>query len=347
MTINALKKWFVVKIYSKNWTYKETISPNDIMSDIFFNSFINWIQWECNIQLNRGYDDTSIVWSDIAKIYESDKNNLTWRLIYSWLIQKVNRIYSSNYDYIELPIIWLWSLFSFELFKNSWNYIFSLDQDPAETVRDIVDYINSIYWSFFSYDWNSIINYWNNVDISFDNNYCFDSIKKCLSATNFYFFINQYWKVFFKQKSWIVSHTLMLEKNVDNIEIEEDYENIKNKLILKYWAGTQIYEDSTSQSNYWLKTIYIDQSSTLATIDDANEFWNNFILNNKNPKIKTRIIVNSNYDIESISVWDTIKVLNISYSINNLQMVRIDYKVDTAVLYLEDYDSFSKEVFKN
>jgi hypothetical protein len=66
---------------------------------------------------------------------------------------------------------------------------------------------------------------------------------------------------------------------------------------------------------------------------------------NKDTKKKTIVTVNSNYDIETIRPGDLIQVQNFEYSISGLQIVKIDYNPDNIKLELEEFNSFTKEIF--
>ena len=60
---------------------------------------------------------------------------------------------------------------------------------------------------------------------------------------------------------------------------------------------------------------------------------------NKDPKIMTKLVINSNYDLESIKAGETCQVVGVKKDStlfnDNMQIMRIDYKEDTATLLLE------------
>jgi len=328
---------FNYKVYNLSWTYKFTINIKDIKNLISFTANENWGQWQCKLLLNYNFETTTIVNTDIIHIYKDTT------LIYTWIVQDVFRKINNNFEEIELPLLWLWTLPTYLLYKDSWNYVFSKNQDPSQTIKDIIDYINTIYTAgWLSYDVWSIETYWTTVDIDFDYDNCLEALIKCIETTNFKFFIDRDWKVYFKSKPVSATHTLTVWKDIEQINLEEDSENLINKLLLEYKSWILPYEDIASQGNYWLKEKYLSKTD-LIDIASADEFWNNYIELYKNPINKTSIILNKNFNLENIKVWDTIKVKNFNYIINNLQIVKYSYTIDKIKLELEIFDSFGKE----
>lgn len=329
------------KLYDKAWTYKQTINKLDIKSDISFSSNENWGQGQLRLRLNYSFDSSTISATDIIKIYDKDV------LIYTWIVWKVTRKITNSYDEITVPILWLNILTSFILFKDTWNYIFSKNQEPATTIKEIIDYINSIYTAgWLSYTWSTIIDYWTSINIDFENDTCQNALIKCIEATDQKLFIDKSWVVYFNSKPVTPTHQLTVWKDIEEIIVDEDSENIVNTLILERKSWITPYTDPTSIATYWLREKYISKTD-LVDIWSANEFWANYIAENKNPVIKTKIVVNKNYDLKTLKVLDTIKVNNFKYLINNLQIVKLNYTTDKVILELETFDSFWKEIFDN
>ena len=341
-----MDKRFLVKAYDISWTFKQVIWQDKIQNEIRFSSNITWGQGQSVLSLALDFEDTSIDTTDLIKVFEIDDDNPNGRLIYTWIVQNIERFIDANVVWIRLPLLGLSSIFTYLFFRDAGNLSFNKDQDPAQTVKDIVDLLNVDY-NFFSYDWSSIENYGTTVSLDFENDNCLDSIKKCIESTSFYFYVDQNWKVFFRPKPSTPTHTLTVQKDVEKLVVEENSENLVNNVVVEYATATKEYPDATSQTNYWLREAFEGRASDLADVWAADEFWANYLAENKDPKSKTTVTVNSNYDLETINPWDTIKIVNFDYSINNLQIIKLTYSPDKIILNLEDLDSFSKEVFKN
>jgi hypothetical protein len=324
------------KVYDKNWTLKFTISPKKVKSDISFSANINWWQWQLMLKLRENFSYNSIINSDIIKIYKG------LALIYAWLVQNIVRNITNSFEEVEYPILWLWTLLNYLLYKDLGNYSFTKNQDPSQTVKDIVDYIDTIYPGILSYDLSSIDTYWSSISIDFANITCFEAIRKVATATWYRFFIDKDWKVYFKQKSTTVNHNFTVWKDIEQIQVEENSESLANKLRVNYKAWYSPYEDATSQTNYWLHEVF--QSQTSLDLAWSDSFWNSYIATNKNPIKKTKIVLNKNYDLESIKIWDVIKVNNFSYSISWLQVVSYNYNWDKLEIWLENQSFFWNEI---
>ena len=332
------KNKFTFKVYNINNSYKFTINENDVKSNVVFTANNDSWQWQYQLLLNYSFENSTITNTDVIRVYRDTV------LVYTWICQDVVRTITNDYEQINIPLLWLWTLPTYILYKDWWSYDFNKTQDPSQTVRDIIDYINSVYIGWLlTYNVSSIEDYWTNVSIDFENKDCLSALKECVNTTNFNLFIDKDWVVYFKSKPSTATHKLTVAKDIEKINIEEDSEKLYNRLILKHKSWTTTYENITSQTNYWLKEIFIDDQ-WLADQWTADEFWNNYILLNKDPISKTNIIINNNFDIDTIKVWDTIDVRNFNFSITNLLIVKYAYNTDKMTIYLEDFDSFWKEL---
>lgn len=341
-----MQKEYLVKLFDISGAFKQVIWQDKIKNEFNFSGNITWWQGQWTLQLAVDFWETFVEATDVVEVYASDKNNPKGRLIYTWVVQNIQRFVDKDIVWINLPLLWLFSIFTYMLFRDWGNLSFNKNQDPSQTVRDIVDFVN-IKYNFFSYDWTSIPNYWTSADLKFENEDCFSAIKKCIDVTDFYFYIDQFWKVFFKQKSSTPEHFLTIQENVEKIFFEENSENLVNNVVVKYSWGQKLYTDPWSETQYWLREQFEDEETNLNDVSTADEFWGNFLEENKNPKTKTKITLNAKFDLESIKPGETIKVRNFSFLIENLQIQKLTYSPDKVILELEEIDSFSKEVFKN
>lgn len=335
-----MQKDYTIKIYDLQNNLKQTINPKIQIRDITFSEIINWGQGQMTLNLNLPFNDTSIQNSDIIRVFQSDKNNISSRLIYTWIIQQVNPVIQFWNESQEIIAFWLYTILTFILYKDWSSLSFNKNDDPANIIKDIISVINTEY-NFFTANTN-IDNYWTNINIDFENIKCGESLRNVKNLTDFYFYINQTWEVFFKQKPISSTHILTLWKDVESVKQSKSVEKLVNKYYLDSQVAQSTFEDSQSQTDYWKKEKF-ENNWDLVDTTTRDEAWNNYILENKDPKFKTTVVVNSNYDIESIKPWDTIKILNISRKIENLQVQKIQYSPDRVVLELDEYDSIQKE----
>jgi hypothetical protein len=104
-------------------------------------------------------------------------------------------------------------------------------------------------------------------------------------------------------------------------------------------------QDIPSQTIYWPVERYIEDTS-LQDEDSGDERLAVEIAISKNPKYKTIVTVNSNYSLESINIWDTIRIKNKSNESAYKWVHRIDYRENLAVLYLDDFESMEKSLLQ-
>lgn len=340
-----MEKEFEYKLYWIDGAFKENINPLLIMNDISFSSTINWGQWELNLDFKADFSDTTFTISDVIEIYIYTDNYPNGLLLYSGVLSSITRNLVWGKIFLKLSFLWLSSLLSFIYYNQSW-YTFSENQDPAQTIKDIIDYFNTIYtWAWLSYSGGNISNYWTAINLDFDYTKCIDAIKKIREVTDFWWYIWADWQVYFKEKSATITHYFKVEKDVEEIVLEEDGEKIVNRHILKWKSGTlAATNDVTSQNTYWLRELKEDKTN-IADSWSATEYTTNYIAEFKDLLQKTRITINNNYNIESIKPWDVIKIQNLDYTITNLQIKKINYSKNSLKIELEDYNNLWKEIF--
>lgn len=76
----------------------------------------------------------------------------------------------------------------------------------------------------------------------------------------------------------------------------------------------------------------------------ANNFGASYISKKKDAKRKIRIVVNTEYNIETIRPGDLVTVRNFQYEISSLQIQKIEYNSDRITLELEQITSLAQEI---
>ena len=326
----AKNKKYEWKVYSLNWDLKFTINPKDIKSRITFDSILNSWQWQCTLVWNKPAKTFDIASTDIIRIYQIDKQNPDGRNIYTWIVQNITRKILASYEEIVIPLLWLWSIFNYKTYN--WTFTAS----PWEIVSDMVDLINVDY-NLFTKDIDLT-----GADIKLDVEYetALSVINKVKQASTFDYRICADWTVCFKQKEATPTHIFELWQEVFKVEAKQNTEKLVNKLILKYDINTRVYEDLTSQATYWIREKYITDTN-IKQNESADEFWNQYIADNKDFILETVVEINDVYDIENIKPWDTMTIY--WTLINNLQIVKTKYYMDWITLYLEKAENFWSE----
>jgi len=339
-------KFYQIKVYTKANVYKSTISPKDIISDISFSQNINAWQWAMTITLNKPLETTDYINWDLIKIWEMDDNDKTGSQIYFWFINGIIRNQTVTSQTVELECLGVWALLSDVLFYYWGVFNPTINADPATIIKAVVDYFNTKYaGSILTYTAWSIVNYWSSVNIGTYYLSCFDAIKNTAETTDYYRFIDWTGLVNFKPYPTTSTHKLTNQKDVESIVITNDITDIVNKLHLEWdsiWVG--VYSDATSITNYGLRETYLSKSN-IKDVPSSNIYWGNYIADNKDPKKIISVTVNTKYNIESIKPWDTIKIKNFNYLIDNLQVKQTSYDGDKTVLSLEKRISLNEVIF--
>lgn len=322
-----------IKIYSKTWVYQKTINPNVVMNDINFSENVNWWQWQMNLNLALDFWDTTFHWWELIKVILYNERYKQGKQIYFWYVTQISRKYDVNKWYITITCLWIASLLNAVLF--SWSYAWTL----ASVLNAIITEFNN------NYAWN-LITIWQidayseNISVEFDNNItCAKAINTVNDIANYYWFIDSEWRFFCREKNTQTNHIVANQQVVESMDLNYNIEQITNKIYVERKDGTiKLYEDVTSQNIYGIKERYDKQQNI---VDEAtqDEYGNNYLDQYSNPKNASTIVINAEYDIESIIPWDTITVVNSEYSIKNLLIEKIKYTPTKITLTLEENES--------
>ena len=351
-------KRFIVKVYQKDWTFKKTIAENKIMSDISFDMQKNWWQWQLDILINENFNNTDVLKADFIKVFLYDHNFPNWKLIYTWIVEEINRNYKETENTVEIIARWLSSLLTRIYYNQSW-YTFTKTDTASNIIKSIITYFNAVYpWNWLNTDW--MINTAWDITIDFDFDNCFDAINKIQEIYWSYWFIDETWTVYLKPKSLFLKDMtaplntytdplntynwertiiyLTAWKDVQNIDINEDWSEIVNRVIVEYDGWTHIDEDTSSIANNWLfEKKYL---KTDLWLSEAQDFATEILANNQT-KQAVSIEINNKYIFENLKPWYKIKVRNINYLINST-IEKINYNTNNAIVYLDKFNSIWK-----
>ena len=334
-----------VKLYTYKWVFKKQLNSKKISWDIEFQEELNW--WQGSLSLEFEYNlDTFQFW-DIIEIRSSE----TWNL-YTWIIENINVFEFEKKSFVRVEFYGVFTALNDIIYKNWTNKVFTKTWTIESIAKDIIDYFNSQYWSLASdmqildsnlirYQTGSIIAS-DNISIEFNNLDCLWALKKLLENTNYSFFIWVDWVIYIKSEDTQTIKNLTFEKEIINISRQISKKDLVNNFFLKRKDWTEIiYDDSTSQTTFWIKE-KVENRSDLENLTTQNFYWNNFIDKNKNPKELIEITI-KNIDI---SPWYIINTLNTLNQITSIQIKKIDIKKDSKKLYLWEFESFGKKIIQ-
>lgn len=333
----------LVKLYDKTETFKETLSGKYLSTLPEFTSAIDMWQQQLSFNYNISYDDTSISHYDIVKVI----SKTDWTCLYRGVVVGLARVVSSSNEYIRVTAYGMQTLLKKVLYESSSSYEFTKNTDPKSIIEEILGVVNTQLWfSAFSWTASTITTYWTNVNLDFDYTDCWTAVRRVVQNTDFYFFIDWEGVAHFKAKNTWDTHNLTLKKHISSLEIWEDSKELHNDYYVEYtWWSVQTWNDATSQSSYWVLSKYISDGS-IQDWTTATERINSELDQYKDPVIKTKVLVNKNYDFESIKIGDLVSILGIDYTISDKLVTKIDFRTDDAIIYLEWYDSIENSLQK-
>lgn len=340
------------KLYSLDGQTSKALSPKLITdSPVFSNSIDSWPDG-ITLKIPKTFDNTEFDWFDIIEIAEFSEENKTGRLLFAGSIESMPWQLNSTENTTWLECKWLHQLLSTIIYQSWWTRSFNKNDTLENVLTDIVDYFNSLQqrapWVWYNgLIWSELIKIWTieakSININFDNNTCLEAIVKSTETAWLKFYISADWTINAFEKPSTPTHRFKLKIDAQslNIKRKNKYELV-NKLYLERNGGTvKTYEDATSQSVNWLREKYLSKTD-INSEASQDQFWDQYILDNKDPLREITVVINNKYDLSSINPWDTISILNSNETIQNVMILKTSYDWYFMTLNLEKYRSLWK-----
>lgn len=323
-------KNYQIMIYNIDWVYRNSINPNDILNEVSFTSNLDWWFWQLSIKTTYELTNTDYHGGEFVKVVLFDENHKSWLQIYYWFVSKIIKEVEASRQFTTLVCLWVNSLLNNILYTNG-----SYTKTPSEMISDVL----TLFWNNYNCISAGEIDSSDITTQNYNRQYanCFDIIKSIAWWTWKHFLVDWYWKLNYFT-TW-ENHLLHLHKDVERIEITDTIEDVVNDYFLaRNWWTVSEYQDATSQSTFWKKMEY-ESNSQLNSSTTQDQYWNQYIADNKNVKETMTITLNTNYSFEDIKPWDTITVLNAWIVIDNKVVNKISYKPDQCVLTIAKTDT--------
>ena len=322
-------KKYQIKTYNLDWSYNATIDEKVIINEVAFTSNIDWGCWQLSIQTSYKIDDPHDRYGKYVKVVLFDEYHKGGKQIYFWFISQIIRQVDASSEYTTFVCLGVWSLLNSILFAN-WSYT----KTPSDMVKDVLTAFQSHYWCITQWTIDTSDSTTQNYSWNYQS--CFEIIKSVSEWSWSKFFIDWEWKLNFF-KTWR-NHFLHLHYDVEKMTITDTIESVVNNYTLaRNWAvGT--YTDSTSIATYWRKDKY-EMNSSLNSTATMDQYWNQYIEDNKNPKEEMSITLNTKTPFEDIQPWDTVSVLNAWIVLDNKVVNKISYKPDQCILTIDRSDT--------
>ena len=329
-----------------------------VISDITFSSQINGGQGELVLRIADVFASSILAVSQIVKVYESDANH-TDRLIYAGIVGSIVRTMDEKGEYIEARCLglasimtWLYTCTGAGCTNPNWS-----NSGPnwgcLETIWSSLAYFYPFFTANFFDDGTS-------STISFSYTRVADAIQNVISMQGAGRPTGLFWycgadAVVYSYLNYTLTgsvrvppsgrtiQTPTIGREIESIVVEENGENIVNNYHVDgsgYASGSYNGGSVTANGQRDLHESRTDLS-TQASLDNLAyvKIWSL-----ESIKQRVTIVINSNYDIESVLPGDLLTVQNSEYGITALQIQKIDYTPDRITCQLEQISSFSQEI---
>lgn len=343
-------KKYALKVYDKAQTLITTVNPNILLSDISFSSQVNAGQGELNIALEMDWDAPE-AWTDpfnFVRVYVYEAQNPLGRLIYTGAITQRVPYINGTTEGVSLVCLGLVSLLSQSIYKNGASFdVTHTAENPQAIIESIIDNHQTLYGTWVGYDavagiraGGQIDTFTSSVTYEYKKTNWAQAITKTVDLTDsdWFWYIDQGGDVIFREQSTTADHVFTIGKDVQELQAPENTEEIINSVTLKYNGGTTAaQEDSASITKYFKRERYEEENDTTdsaTAISKAQRILNE----NKEPKIQVKLVLNSNYDFESIKCGDTCKLRNYAKNspviTDNMRIVAMTYSPEFCTLEL-------------
>lgn len=354
-----LIKQFTVKIYDQlGTTLKKTLAPNMVKNTLSFSNRINAGVGQLMLDLQLPFNDfdegDSIDYSNVVRVHVSEENNPNGRLVYTGYIYKYDPYLVASNEGVKVYCLGLISLLKDDYYKDGSSYtVTKSGVDPGQLTKDVIDHYNStVSHNLISYTGSSIETVGTVIDYEFVDRKHFDALQDTAKNADggWWSLLDKNGVMNLKQKPTSATHTFTIGKDIEKTDVPKEITDMANAVHLRYDGGTVDVEDATSIARYGRKQIIIenDQAKDAAA---ATQEANKVLADRKDAKIQSPLIINSNYDIETIQPGDTCKVLNVTgegqlFS-DNMQIFQVTYNLHKVVLKLDGFSgSFIRELDK-
>lgn len=350
--IKPIEKQYIVKVYDKEMNFLKVIPAWIITREISITETIDAWQGELTLEVNLPIDTNFFDEAMFLKVYVNNSQWMADLLIYTGQISQIQRLFSNDKENIRIVCLSLRALlWNVVLRKNDWDPKFSKTWDPANILKFIIDYFDSVYPWLISYTNESIEDYWTSITIEFDKISCQKAIKNLVNWLQYHLFIGADWVVNYKSKPQTATHLLTYWKDITKLTIPLNTEKIKNVVQVAYKLNdvetyTTIQQDATSVWKYLQKEIVVFRKD-LKDETSANLYRDEYLSKNKDAIQNISLSVNSLYNIEYLHPWDTIKIRNLWLNVDNAIIQNVKYQYEEATLTLEYYTTIWEQIFNS
>lgn len=354
----ATQKSFIIKIFDQDGvSFLKNIpqGPGGLKNIPSFRSRINGGFAECVLDLDLPWDDfdegVSISFMNIVEIWCQDAANPLGRRIYKGFISQYAPYFDAQSEGVKVTLLGLVALLSRSYYKSGTDFTVShTSVDPQAIGEAIIDHFNTVFGG-------NLITYTHgtstqavgtNVSYDFTDQRWIEAITtdQQLAGANWWWSLDRDGVFNLQAKLTSATHKFTVGTDINSLTAPKNSEKVINDVQVRY-ASSGVYDatDGTSQTTFGTgspatgKFSEIITDTSIADSTTAEQRGNKEINDFKAALNSAVIVVNMNYDIESVQVGQTCTIANVNIAStffdNVLQIVALTYTGDTIEIEVE------------
>jgi hypothetical protein len=344
-------KKYLVKIYGRNGSSLVLNIPHEKIRGLpTFSDRINGGMGECIIDYVVPFDDfgegVDIDHQFVLDLYAFDSSNPLGRRIYRGTIQEYEPYITGAQQGVLIKALGLGSNLSFDAYMTSSRTVYTVSHaaaDPQDIFKAIIDehraYVNN---PLINYGVGSTQALGTNVNKDFVDRTWFDAAQdtRDLCSTGWWWHVDADGLASLLPKPSTVTHRFIIGKHIQEGNFPKSAKGVKNRIRVTRSGGTITHYTDTTSKNTFESRLEMISESTINNSTTADQRGNKALNDKKDDKVKSTMIINATYDLESIKVGQTCSILNSDGSAaffgTNVFISGLQYNGDTVQLDLEE-----------
>ena len=274
----------------------------------------------------------------------ANENNPSGYLVFQGFITEMELLFDPKTNHVRLRLLPIESILANAYYKNGASFTVSFSAKDCDFMLGaVIDDVNSVQGA--TYFTKNLAAPGESITVDLKYNKHLDAANKIIS------FLDQTWylrtrpngQIDLQQYPGTATHKLTIGLHVQALDITLSILDLKNLCVVTWGSGPtdSNYKDATSQGLYGHREEQINDSN-IKDSGSSDAAGNGDVARKKNPVVKGIITVNTNYAIESILPGDTCQIFNnttggAAILAGIMNIVRVEYDGNTAVLHLADY----------
>lgn len=343
---------FIAKVYDATGaTFKTTIGADSILSLPRISREVSKPSSDVTLSIAMPWDDfgygTTIREFFLVKLYAINDAHPSGILVFQGFITEIAGKLSRDTNHVELRLFPLESILNNAFWKSGGtqslaDYTITYAAADVDTMfSDAITNINSLYGSYFTSD---LSNPGASITVNFveqTHQQALDKAIKFLNAT-------WYWRVKpdgtmqLKQYNDVTAtHQFVLGRDIESLNVTKSILEIKNGIRVEYTGPAYVFSsDATSQTAYGRRQKKMSDSN-IQNAGSATALGDGELARLKDVKTQTQIVINAQYDLETIFPGDTCKIVNVPDTSSQMvsgvfRILRTEYDGTTMTLHLSE-----------